>query len=73
VSDVALLPLILCLALLIEVTWKWKAVVAGLIAVPFFLPAVMEPLQVRIVATVIYTLLAIIYLIRRQLPDSMLN
>jgi hypothetical protein len=70
VGDVGILVLALCVALLIEVSWKWKAVVAGLIAVPFFLPASMEA---PIVAIVIHTLLAITYLIRRQLPDSLLN
>lgn len=73
-SDVALLPLILSLALLIEVTWKWKVVVAGLIAVPFFdLSAAIEPMHAGIVAIVIHTLLAITYVVRRQLPDSVLN
>jgi hypothetical protein len=73
VSDVRILVLALCVALLIEVTWKWKVVIAGLIAVPFFLPAAMEPMHAGIVAIVIHTLLAITYLVRRQLPDSMLN
>ena len=53
VSDVRILVLALCVALLIEVTWKWKMVVAGFIAVPFFLPAVIEPMHAGIVATVI--------------------
>jgi len=69
-----LIPLALCLALVAEVSWKWKLIVLALLAATFVVPIHMASTEhyiaARIGAIVVRVLLAITYLIRRQLPDG---
>jgi hypothetical protein len=69
-----LIPLALCLALVVEVSWKWKlillAVLAGTFLVPMHMAGTEHYVAARIGAIIVQILLAITYLIRRQLPDS---
>jgi|GEM_PF-2786003 len=69
-----LIPLALCLALVAEVSWKWKLILLALLAAAFLVPMHMAGtehyLAARIVAIIVQVLLAVAYLVRRQLPDG---
>ena len=72
-----LIPLALCLALVLEVSWKWKLILLALLAAAFLLPVHMAGTDhytaARIGAIIVQVLLAIVYLIRRQLPDGVFD
>ena len=61
----------LCLALLIEVSWKWRFILGALLTATFVVPAHMADTEFSTAATigaiVVQTLLAIVYLVRRKL------
>ena len=69
-----LIPLALCLAFVVEVSWKWKFILLALLAATFLVPMHMAGTEhyiaARIGAILVQVLLAIVYLVRRQLPDG---
>ena len=73
----SILVLVLCVALVIDVSWKWKFVVLALLAASFLVPAHLVgteyAMAARIGAIVVQVLLAIVYLIRRQLPAGVFD
>jgi len=72
-----LIPLALCVALVLEVSWKWKLILVALLAATFFVPIHMagtdHHIAARIGAIIVQVLLAIVYLTRRQLPDGVFD
>ena len=71
------IPLALCVALVLEASWKWKSILVALIAATFLIPVHMAGTEhyvaARIGAIISQVLLAIGYLIRRPLSDDVLD
>jgi len=73
----SILVLVLCVALVIDVSWKWKFIVLALLAATFLVPGHLAGTEyataARICAIIVQVLLAIVYLIRRQLPAGVFD
>ena len=67
-----IIVLALCLGLVVDVSWKWKFIVVGLLASTFLVPVHLAGTDhasaARICALVVQVLLAIVYLIRLKMP-----
>ena len=75
--DLMFIVLALCLALVIDVSWKWKFIVLALLAASFVVPAHLVGTEyataANIGAIIVKVLLAVVYLIRRQLPAGVFD
>lgn len=72
-----ILVLVLCVALVIDVSWKWRFILVVLLAATFLVPRLMAGTDYAIAANVsastVRILFAIVYLIRRKLPAGVFD
>lgn len=72
-----ILVLVLCVALVIDVSWKWRFMLVALLAATFLVPRLMVgtayATAANVGAFIVRILCAIAYLIRRKLPAGVFD
>jgi hypothetical protein len=71
------LVLVLCVALIIDVSWKWRFVLVALLAATFIVPRLMAETDyataANVSASTVRILCALVYLIRLKMPAGFLD